>query len=208
MTLIEVVVVFAFVLLLAFLVMSGVPSTGDKRKAMRASCQNNLKQIGIAFRTWASDHNGKYPMDVSTNNGGSMEWLAGGNMFKHFQVMSNELNNPKILLCPSDDRDLPANYDFANLRNNNLSYFVGLDADETLPAMILSGDRNLVTNGVDAVPGLVVVTTKTTVGWSATMHKFAGNFGLADGSVQQGTGAGLQTYFSRTGTNINRLAVP
>jgi D-aminopeptidase len=103
---------------------------------------------------------------------------------------------------------LPKDNDFANLSNSNLSYFVGLNADETFPTMILSGDRNLVTNGTDVVPGLVIVTTQTTVGWSAKMHNLAGNFGLADGSVQQGTGAGLQTYFSRTGTNINRLAVP
>jgi hypothetical protein len=177
-----------------------------KTTSNRAWCSNFLKEVGFACREWEGDHDDKNPMSVSITNGGSMEWLAGTNMFKHFQIMSNEISSPFVLACPSDDRK-PAN-DFATLSNSNISYFVGLDADETLPAMILAGDRNLVTNGVEVVPGLVVITPNTTVGWSGKMHKFAGNFGLADGSVQQSTSAVLQTYFSRTGTNVNRLAVP
>ncbi len=180
--------------------------TSPRDDAESLRCRNNLKYLNISIYTWKGDHNEIFPMRVSITNGGSMEWLAGSNMFKHFQVMSNELDNPAGLHCPADDRQ-PAK-DFATLRNDNISYFVGLDADETRPGMLLDGDRNLVTNGVDVVPGLVVITTNTTVGFSAKMHNGKGNFGLADGSVQQGTGAGLQTYFGRTGTNVNRLAVP
>ncbi len=206
LTLVEVLAVVVCIAILALMVL---PMVSDRPTgAPLASCRKNLMLIGLSFRTWAIDNgdNFPYPMRVSTNDEGSREFGAGGNMFKHFQVMSNELNNPRVLTCPADNRAWAA--DFASLNNSNLSYFVGLDADETSPYMILSGDRNLVTNGVDVVPGAVVITTNTTVGWSAKMHNGEGNFGLADGSVQQGTSAGLQTYFGRTGTNVNRLAVP
>jgi hypothetical protein len=204
LTLIEVVVLIAVIAVLVMVILA-VLAKRDARPS-GVSCRSNLIQIGIAFRVWEGDHNDKYPMEVSTNSGGSMEFGAGNDMFWHFWVMSNEISNPLILVCPTDDRK--PTKDFATLSNTNLSYFVGLDADETFPAMILAGDRNLVTNGVDVVPGLVVITPNTTAGWSGKMHKFAGNFGLADGSVQQGTSADLQTYFGRTGTNVNRLAVP
>jgi prepilin-type processing-associated H-X9-DG protein/prepilin-type N-terminal cleavage/methylation domain-containing protein len=200
LTLVEVLVVVAVIAMLAMLALTFIQDRPVR--ADRAACQINLKQIGIAFRTWDGDYSNEYPMSVSTSQGGSMECLAGSNMFKHFQVMSNELNNPKILLCPSDDRDLPANYDFANLRNNNLSYFVGLDADESRPTVWLAGDRNLVTNGVDAVPGLVVIGTNDSIGWSSKMHNGKGNILFADGSVYP---AELKPNFQNTGTNARRF---
>ena len=135
-----------------------------------------------------------------------MEFGAGSGMFMHFRVMSNELNNPKILVCPSDNRKHAAS--FAHLNNNNLSYFVGLDADESYPAMVLSGDRNLITNRLEVVPGLVVLGTNNVVEWSTKMHNQTGDFGLADGSVQRGSSGTFRTFLSRTGTNVNRLAIP
>jgi len=171
-----------------------------------AACQSNLKQIGIAFRTWEGDYGDKYPMSISTNKGGSMEFGADSGMFMHFQVMSNELVDPRVLICPADNRKPAAN--FAHLNNNHVSYFVGLDTDETRPAMLLSGDRKLVTNGVDVVAGLVVIRTNDIAGWSPRIHESLGNICFADASVQRTTTANLQTFLSNTGTNVNRLAVP
>jgi hypothetical protein len=53
-----------------------------KEKAEMLLCVNNLKQIGLAMRIWAGDNNGNYP--------------------PNFISISNELNNWKILQCPSD----------------------------------------------------------------------------------------------------------
>ena len=59
-------------------------------------CSNNLKQIGLAFRTWAIDNDGQFSFNVSTNAGGTMELCVRGsdgfdtNAALHFQVMSNE----------------------------------------------------------------------------------------------------------------------
>ncbi|HXC97872.1 MAG TPA: type II secretion system protein [Verrucomicrobiae bacterium] len=203
LTLIELLVVIVCIAILVGMLM---PASGNPGKAKQASCQSNLKQIGIAYRTWDGDYGNKYPMSVPTNKGGSMEFGTGSGMFRHFQVMSNELNDPKVLICPADDRKWAA--DFAHLNNNNLSFFVGLDTDETRPAMILSGDRNLITNHVDVVPGLIVLGTNAAVEWSTKMHNQSGNFGLADGSVQKGSSGTFRIFISRTGTNVNRLAVP
>ena len=145
-------------------------------------------------------------MSVSTNDGGSMEWGGSGNMYRHFQVMADLLKTPKILICPADKRQ--AATDFTNFNNSNLSYFVGLDADEARPAMILSGDRNLMTNGSPVRSGLVTITTNDKLSWNSNMHERAGDMGLADASVQQVDDAALQKYFQQSGTNINRLAVP
>lgn len=210
LTLIEALVTVVLVILVVVVICLGMLNYGglakDKARGQRAACQNNLKQVGIAFVTWAADHNHEFPMLVSTNAGGTRERLAGSNFFQHFQMMSNEINNPKILTCPSDDR-YPAS-DLANLANSNLSYFVGLDADETRPAMWLAGDRNLVTNGMNMKPGLAVLGTNTVVGWSQKMHNQAGNIVLADGSVQQTSELSLRSLFQSTGTNVTRLAVP
>jgi hypothetical protein len=205
----------------------------------QAACQSNLKQIGIAYRTWEGDYGDKYPQELiaagNTNfplgsdptgyilnhplpaNTAVGASLPYGYAYQCYQVMSNELNNPKVVLCPEDVRptgSIPS--DFISLpptstgafNNSTVSYFVGVDTDESRPKMILSGDRNLMMNDVEVASGLVVLGTNTVVGWSTKMHNQSGNFGLADGSVQKGSGHTFQTFLSNTGTNANRLAVP
>ncbi|MEI2724523.1 MAG: hypothetical protein V9H26_13600 [Verrucomicrobiota bacterium] len=49
---------------------------------MSISCINNLKQFGLAVRLWATDNTDVFPPDSLS--------------------MSNELNTPKILVCPAD----------------------------------------------------------------------------------------------------------
>jgi hypothetical protein len=90
-------------------------------------CVNLLKQIGIAFRLWEGDNNDKYPMAVSVTNGGAMELVAIGNVAACFQVMSNELSTPKILVCPQDTHRVRATSFSAGFDNSHVSYFVGLD---------------------------------------------------------------------------------
>jgi type II secretory pathway pseudopilin PulG len=206
-TLIEVVVIVVCVAIMAVMVIESMTNDGYSRpKAQRAQCQNNLKQIGLAYRTWEGDYSDHYPMTVPTNKGGTMEWGAGVNTFRHYQIMSNELNNPKIIVCPQDNRNQAK--DFDHISNQNVSYFIGLDTDETFPAMPISGDRNLMTNGKAGGPGLVVIGTNDVLTWSTAIHNSAGNVGLSDGSVQQESSAGLQQLFQRSGTNVNRLAIP
>ncbi len=98
-----------------------------KGKAQDINCVNNLKQIGLAFRVWAVDHNDQFPFHVSTNAGGTLELSKPGddgferNPLIHFQVMSNELSTPRILVCPNDPSKRAAS-NFESLQPVNLSY--------------------------------------------------------------------------------------
>jgi hypothetical protein len=106
-----------------------VPLSADYPRPQRINCVNNLKQIGLSFKTWALDHQDKYPFNLSTNSGGTMEFCARGgdgfdsNAAMNFQVMSNELSNPLILVCPKDRLKKPAS-DFQRLQTTNITYLL------------------------------------------------------------------------------------
>ena len=116
-----------------------------KGRAQEISCRNNMKQIGLAFRTWAIDNGDQLPFNVSTNKGGTLELCVVGsdgfdrNAAFHFQVMSNELSTPKILVCPADTKKQPA-LDFLSLQPANVSYQVrsGTNITEANPQEILA----------------------------------------------------------------------
>jgi prepilin-type processing-associated H-X9-DG protein len=220
LTLVEALVVIVVLAILAVILLPSLAPVHRWPSGNNINCISNLKQIGLAYRLWEGDNNGKYPMAVSVTNGGAMELVATGNVAVCFQVMSNELSTPKILLCPEDTRRVRAT-NFSTLNSSNISYFVGLDAAETKPQMFLSGDDNLAISGIPVKSGVLELSTNTPVTWTslrhvaynshfwtAARHKFVGNIGMADGSAQQFTTDGLQKALQQTGVTTNRLVSP
>jgi prepilin-type N-terminal cleavage/methylation domain-containing protein/prepilin-type processing-associated H-X9-DG protein len=216
LTLVEVLMVVAALTILAALLLPVLYH--EPKPALRIQCVNNLKQDGLAFRIWEGDHNDKFPPRVAETNGGSMEFVTGPNAFRHFQVMSNELSTPKVLICPKETdkaRFIATNFVF--MSNSNLSFFVGVDATDSNPQMILSGDHNI-TNGTALKNGLLELTTNSSAGWTAEMHNGVGNVLLADGSVQQVANSNLQIMIAYAGLQqpgevnpefvTNRLQMP
>ena len=203
LTLTEVLVIVAVLAILVVLLLPALYSPVGY--APRTQCVNNLKQIGLGFRMWAKDHNSKFPMGIPINERGTQEWITTGEAFRHFQALSNELLTTRLLACPADIRQPAENY--AVIRSTNISYFVGLDASEVYPATFLCGDRNL-TNGTPLTNGILELTSKNVVGWTAEMHNEQGNILLSDGSVQSLSSAKLREALQATGIGTNRLAMP
>ena len=186
-----------------------------RSEVQRINCISNLKQIGLAFRLWEGDHNDKYPMQISVTNGGAMELVAAGNVAACFQVMSNELSTPKILLCPEDTHRAYATNFSTGFSGANISYFISADAVETYPQMILDGDDNLLVDGKPVQPGILNLWTNTTIAWTKDRHHGAGNIGMADGSAMQVTSEGFQRATREAlnstlvpGSATNRLLIP
>ena len=215
---------FVVVVVLAVLIALLPALFKAKARSSRIGCVNCLKQAGLAFRQWSLDNEDKYPMQVSVTNSGTMELTETGKVYPHFLVMSNELNTPKILYCPSEPdsgrtaaasfgRTLGAGANTSYLTNDlNVSYFVGVDSQDTYPQMFLTGDHNIGNGNPPTVPYTgnfpgsdctwslgTNFTVNLGPSWLDNMHQKQGNVGLADGSVQAFSRSRFQEALRNTG---------
>ena len=209
-TLLELLCVIAVIAILAAMLLPALSQGGAH--ARRVACVNYLREIGIAFHSFAHDHNSQFPMNVPMDEGGSKEFVQAGYQadglfyfaFRHFQTLSNGLVTPKPLICPSDTR-LAAN-NFGSLSNDNVSYFAGLKADYNQPNSILAGDRNI-TNDWAPPATILRLDSQQPFRWTGEMHRFKGNLLFADGRVEEWGSTELATV-ARAGQPPSDVALP
>ena len=226
-TLIELLVVIAIIAILAALLLPALGAA--KAKAKRTQDVNNLYQIALALRMWANDNDGKFPYQVKIALGGTqasaaspdpdLPWTAASQQtamqgqvdyaewVDNFRVLSNDLATPKILVCPEDRGRIPA--EDWNLMSGaeNVSYFVGITAEEAKPLTLLSGDSNIM-GGLGGLEPFWNMSRGSSIDaeWDGTLHGQNGHVAQADGSVQYFSTLQLREHissiFSGGSTNV------
>ena len=185
-TLVEILVVLAIVVVLAGLLLTVFSRARENGR--RSSCQNNLRQIGLAIRQYVGDNDGVYPAAFegsSTQQG--LFWV---------QMVAPYAKNPKIFVCPSQTETPSYYYDYnANRLNTILTSFAQrsfrgkqesvLQAETSI--IILEDTTLMPPNRVVELPASCQLTSPDgPVGAysGSTIHGDGGNYAFADGHVK------------------------
>lgn len=122
MSLVELLVVVGIVGVLGAMLLPALNRAREASK--RASCINNLRQIGLAFKMYADEHDGYYPPAGMYGTGNEVDCSSTNTPFRPTakpdyeqwtwtpsfdvsELMPGYLADPEVLFCPSDPDSNP-----------------------------------------------------------------------------------------------------
>ena len=195
-TLLELVIVVALVAILAALLL---PIFQQKREyARRASCQSNLKQIGLGFMQYARDYDEKYPLAYANFDGlsgynpnGDAGWM---------QILQPYIKSTQRFQCPSEpapyapplqatdywySAEVTQTSDMSEVTNVAISVMAG-DGTGSPAALVATHGALAYTGNAPSLKynGQIWDTTETTPGQGGRRHLDGINLLFCDGHVK------------------------
>jgi prepilin-type N-terminal cleavage/methylation domain-containing protein/prepilin-type processing-associated H-X9-DG protein len=176
-TLIELLVVIAIIAILAAILF---PVFGRAREnARRASCQSNLKQIGLGVLQYTQDWDEHYPLMVASQQGDYIGWGY---------AVQSYIKSEQVFQCPSDNSVIPSDPDPKVRAGTNgwsdyfMNYNLGIDNNSSNTESALTNTSLTIMNGETVADNARAYAQKTTS--SASRHLDGANYGFVDGHVK------------------------
>jgi prepilin-type N-terminal cleavage/methylation domain-containing protein/prepilin-type processing-associated H-X9-DG protein len=194
-TLIELLVVIAIIAILAAILFPVFARA--RENARRASCQSNLKQVGLGIMQYTQDYDERYPLHYVNLGGGAIRWR---------QIIQPYVKSTQLFKCPSNTSALMdgavGSFPTVSTDYHMNAKFVPDDPIAMALASINSpATRIIVTEGVSADSRAMFNNWSNTGSTTARDELFSGhlstaNFLFADGHVKS-----MRPV--RTGTPVN-----
>jgi prepilin-type processing-associated H-X9-DG protein len=214
LTLLEVLLILAFLIFVAYVFVASVPVRRRPVKGPTiALCLNNLQMIYDASEAFSLEHDAQFPPRVSITNGGALEASDSPGSVLTFEVLSNYLKPDSLrsyALC-LDDRVKTKASPGVPVTRGNVSYFFNLDVTPTSPTEVMAGDRYLELDHKPVNAGIISVQETQWVSWTREMHlrtnRACGNLLFNDGHAET-VGSNLTEIMRAQNSIGKRLAVP
>jgi prepilin-type N-terminal cleavage/methylation domain-containing protein/prepilin-type processing-associated H-X9-DG protein len=198
-TLIELLVVIAIIAILAAILFPVFARA--RENARRSSCQQNIRQIGLAIKQYLSDYDESFPQVSVLANGSDTTLTPWG----WADACQPYVRNTQLFQCPSDSAQ-PGPAAFTGSDANYTDYFYNSNlagqnesALQYIASTVMLGDglpgnatRAADGNGGNDIAIIEEAGGSTTVG-AATRHLDGANYAFADGHVKWLKGSDANT---------------